>query len=85
MAAERMNNNKTNNKSAGERRTKPVHIEFNHATATKISIAGTFNDWRHADGSHWRGPLGQGTGVAAWRLRIPDGGGRQVDAGSTGQ
>ena len=41
-----MKNSKTNNKPTGELRTKAVHIEFKHATATAISIAGTFNDWR---------------------------------------
>jgi hypothetical protein len=41
-----MKNNNTNNKTAGELRTKAVHIEFKHAIATAISIAGTFNDWR---------------------------------------
>lgn len=41
-----MKKNKTNNQPAGEAKAKPVHIEFNHATATTIGIAGTFNDWR---------------------------------------
>ena len=41
-----MKKNNANNKSAGENWPKPVHIEFRHATATKIAIAGTFNDWR---------------------------------------
>jgi hypothetical protein len=41
-----MKTTKTNNKHAGEPQTKLVHIEFNHATATTIDIAGTFNDWR---------------------------------------
>ena len=41
-----MKKNKTNNKPAGEPEAKPVHIEFTHATATTVRIAGTFNDWR---------------------------------------
>ena len=38
----------TNNKAVGRQASQPVHIEFNHATASAISIAGTFNDWRPA-------------------------------------
>lgn len=41
-----MKKNKTNNKATGESRAKPVHIVFNHASATAVRIAGTFNDWR---------------------------------------
>jgi 1,4-alpha-glucan branching enzyme len=41
-----MKKNKTNNKPTGEPKAKPVHIEFTHATATTVRIAGTFNDWR---------------------------------------
>jgi 1,4-alpha-glucan branching enzyme len=41
-----MKRSKTNYQPAGEARTKPVHIEFSHATATAVSVAGTFNDWR---------------------------------------
>jgi 1,4-alpha-glucan branching enzyme len=69
MAAERMKNNKPNNKSAGERRTKPVHIEFTHATATKISIAGTFNDWH--PGATPMVPIGEGRWVK--ELVLPPG------------
>lgn len=36
----------TNNKTVAGQTSQPVHIEFNHATASAISIAGTFNDWR---------------------------------------
>lgn len=41
-----MKRNRTNNKPASESRTKPVHIEFAHPTATTVRIAGSFNDWR---------------------------------------
>jgi hypothetical protein len=41
-----MKKNHTNHKPAGEPGPRPVHIEFNHATATRVGIAGTFNDWR---------------------------------------
>jgi 1,4-alpha-glucan branching enzyme len=41
-----MKKNKTNNKTAGESSARSVHIEFTHANAMTISIAGTFNDWR---------------------------------------
>lgn len=37
--------NKSNN-SAGESQAKPVHIEFAHASAAAVAIAGSFNDWR---------------------------------------
>ena len=46
MKDEIMKKNKTNIKTAGEPSTKLIHIEFSHANATTISIAGTFNDWR---------------------------------------
>jgi hypothetical protein len=46
MTGKPMKKNKTNNKTAGEPSARPVHIEFNHPKAMKISIAGTFNDWR---------------------------------------
>jgi hypothetical protein len=38
--------NKTHIKAAEEPFSRPVPIEFNHRIATKISIVGTFNDWR---------------------------------------
>ena len=41
-----MKMNKTKCKTTRESHVKPVHLEFNHATAVKIGIAGTFNDWR---------------------------------------
>jgi hypothetical protein len=41
-----MKKNKTNRQPTDESRIKPVHIEFAHATATTIGIAGSFNDWR---------------------------------------
>lgn len=41
-----MKKNKTNNEANSKPRARPVHIEFHHASATKIAIAGTFNDWR---------------------------------------
>jgi hypothetical protein len=46
MTGKPMKKNKTNNKTAGEPSARPVHIEFKHANATTIKIAGTFNDWR---------------------------------------
>jgi 1,4-alpha-glucan branching enzyme len=46
MKGEPVKKNKTNNKPTSEPRARPVHIEFNHTTATRIAIAGTFNDWR---------------------------------------
>jgi hypothetical protein len=46
MKVETMKKNKTNNKTTSLPSRHPVHIEFNHATASAISIAGTFNDWR---------------------------------------
>ncbi len=58
MTCEFMKKNKTNNKPAGDPRTKPVHIEFTHATATRIGIAGTFNDWR--PGATEMVPMGNG-------------------------
>jgi len=41
-----MKKNQANKHRARAPRAKTVHIEFNHATATTIGIAGTFNDWR---------------------------------------
>jgi 1,4-alpha-glucan branching enzyme len=41
-----MKKNHTSLTPNSEPHTKPVHIEFNHETATMISIAGTFNNWR---------------------------------------
>ncbi|MBE0541813.1 MAG: glycogen-binding domain-containing protein [Verrucomicrobia bacterium] len=41
-----MKKNKTNNRPTSESKAKPVHIEFAHASATAVRIAGTFNDWR---------------------------------------
>ena len=41
-----MKKNKTNNQSTSESKAKPVHVEFNHPTATRIGIAGSFNEWR---------------------------------------
>jgi 1,4-alpha-glucan branching enzyme len=41
-----MKKNKTNHQTAAEPRTKPVHIEFTHATAAAVRIAGSFNGWR---------------------------------------
>jgi len=41
-----MKKNHTNHQPDNARHSTPVHIEFNHVTATKVSIAGTFNDWR---------------------------------------
>ncbi|HRY47616.1 MAG TPA: glycogen-binding domain-containing protein [Candidatus Paceibacterota bacterium] len=41
-----MKKDKTNHQPAGEPRSKPARIEFAHATATAVRIAGTFNDWR---------------------------------------
>ena len=40
-----MKKNQANKHRARAPRAKTVHIEFNHATAAKIGIAGTFNDW----------------------------------------
>ncbi len=34
-------------KTASQSSAKSVRIEFIHATATEISIIGTFNGWRH--------------------------------------
>ncbi len=41
-----MKHKHTNPKPAEDPCTRPVHIEFHHATATRVSIAGSFNDWR---------------------------------------
>ena len=41
-----MKRNKSNTKADALTASQTVHIEFDHATATTISIAGTFNDWR---------------------------------------
>ena len=41
-----MKKNNPNHKSNGVPRDRTVHIEFNDASATAVSIAGTFNDWR---------------------------------------
>ena len=40
-----MKKNQANKQSADAPCVKKVHVEFNHATAAKIGIAGTFNDW----------------------------------------
>ena len=72
-----MKKNKTNNQPDGEPGTKRVHIEFTHATATRISIAGTFNDWRPAvtpmvslgDG-RWAKELVLPPGVYEYRLVV---------------
>jgi 1,4-alpha-glucan branching enzyme len=41
-----MKKNNANHKSTGVPRDRTIHIEFNDASATAVSIAGTFNDWR---------------------------------------
>lgn len=46
LKAKSMKKNHPNHQPNGEVHTKPVHIEFNHPSATAISIAGSFNDWR---------------------------------------
>lgn len=43
---EPMKRNKRNNPSPGQSPAKPVHIEFTHASATAVAIAGSFNEWR---------------------------------------
>lgn len=43
MTDEPMKKCKTNKKKPGQQ---PVRIEYLHPTATTISIAGTFNEWR---------------------------------------
>ena len=53
-----MKKHKTNIISAGEPRARPIHIEFNHPTASKVAIAGTFNDWR--PGATEMVPVGEG-------------------------
>jgi hypothetical protein len=53
-----MKKNKTNNQPVGDPGTKTVRIEFTHATATRIGIAGTFNDWR--PGATEMVPVGDG-------------------------
>ena len=58
MTGEFMKTNKTNNKPVGDPGTKTVRIEFTHATATRIGIAGTFNDWR--PGATEMVPVGNG-------------------------
>jgi 1,4-alpha-glucan branching enzyme len=45
MTLERMKKNKTNKESGVEARPRPVHFKFTHPSATRIAIAGTFNDW----------------------------------------
>ena len=61
-------------------------FEFNHPTATTISVAGTFNDWR--PGAAPMIPLGVGRWIKA--LTLPPGkyeyrrGGWQADVRSTG-
>ena|ERR1017187_3901793 len=41
-----MKKHKTNNKTVDRQKAEPVRIAFINATATTVSIAGTFNDWR---------------------------------------
>jgi hypothetical protein len=75
--SEHMKKNHSSAKSAGETRTRPVHIEFNHSTASRIGIAGTFNDWRPAatlmvplgDG-RWLKDLVLAPGVYEYRLVV---------------
>jgi 1,4-alpha-glucan branching enzyme len=76
MANKFMKKNKTNNKTDGEN-GQPVRIEFINATASTISIAGTFNDWRPGvtpmvslgDG-HWFKELALKPGVYEYRLVV---------------
>ena len=72
-----MKMNHTNDKSACEPGIKPVQIEFSHATATKIGIAGTFNDWRPEatpmvpmGGGRWVKELVLPPGVYEYRLVV---------------
>ena len=41
-----MRRNKTNNSNGGGVTSPTVQLEFTHPTATRVSVAGTFNDWR---------------------------------------
>ncbi len=44
-----MNRNNDTHKSNGHsngKEARVVHVKFNHPKATKVGIAGTFNDWR---------------------------------------
>lgn len=48
-------NHKKNHESArtAEPDLRPVHIKFNHPTATSVCVAGTFNQWQpQADALH---------------------------------
>ena len=72
-----MNTNKINNKSASQPRPSLVHIEFSDALATKICIAGTFNDWRPEatpmvalGGGRWVKELALPPGVHEYRLVV---------------
>ena len=51
------NKNHDNAKNAGPR-LEPVRFEFTHPTASKVCVAGTFNDW-HAEAKPMH-PLGEG-------------------------
>jgi 1,4-alpha-glucan branching enzyme len=41
-----MKKNRTTDSNGNGSAVQKVHVEFAHQTATKVSIAGTFNDWR---------------------------------------
>ena len=85
-----MKQHQANNQPAVVSRAKTVHIEFNHATATTIGIAGTFNDWRpgvtemvSVVEGRWRKELVLAPGVYEYRLVvdgewIPDPSGKET-------
>ena len=64
-----MKKNKTNHQPAGKSRSNLARIEFAHATATMVSVAGSFNEWRPEATPMI--PLGEGRWVKA--LALPPG------------
>lgn len=72
-----MKKNKTKKESGGQAGARPVHFEFIYPSATRIAIAGTFNDWRPGatpmvpiGGDRWVKELALPPGVYEYRLVV---------------
>jgi 1,4-alpha-glucan branching enzyme len=72
-----MRKSKTNHHGAGGSPSPTVHLKFVHPSATAVSVAGSFNDWRAeatpmipvGDG-HWRKELALPPGTFEYRLVV---------------
>jgi 1,4-alpha-glucan branching enzyme len=72
-----MKKKKTTKNNAAGASVRRVHLEFNHATATAVCIAGSFNEWRPAatpmvslgDG-RWLKELVLAPGIYEYRLVV---------------